>query len=393
MYHAGKIVALIVAAGSGTRAGDGVPKQYRRLGGKAVLAHAVDHLRWVGADDIRVVIGPGQEALYEAAVEGRALPSPILGGAARRQSVLNGLEAIAADGGADIVLIHDAARPFVYLEIWQRLIAALADNDLAVPALPGVDTIARGRPIGGTTELGDPVDRSGLYRVQTPQACRFDAILAAHRAWTGGEASDDAQIGRAYGLRAVIVPGDPRLEKLTYEEDFARAEAMLAARLISRTGLGFDVHAFAAGDGVWLGGVLVPHAKGLAGHSDADVLLHAVTDALLGAIGEGDIGVHFPPSDPKWKGAPSSLFVEHARGLIEARGGRIDHIDATLICEAPKLGPHREAIRARVAALLRLPLARISIKATTTERLGFAGRGEGIAALAVATVRLPEDPC
>src|SRR3954470_19067590 len=374
MSKAGKIVALVVAAGSGTRAGGEVPKQYRRLGGKAVLAHAVDHLRRAGADEIRVVIGPGQEALYEAAVEGRSLPSPILGGAERRLSVLNGLEAIAAEGGADIVLIHDAARPFVTLDVWQRLIAALEDSALAVRALPAVDTIVRGGSAGSAIELGDQIDRSGLYRVQTPQACRFEAILAAHRAWAGGEASDDARIGRVYGLRAVILPGDPRLEKLTYEEDFARAEAMLAARLVSRTGMGFDVHAFAPGDGVWLGGVLVPHGRGLAGHSDADVLLHAVTDALLGAIGEGDIGVHFPPSDPQWKGAPSSLFVEHARGLIEAKGGRIDHVDATLICEAPKLGPHREAIRDRLAALLRVAPGRISIKATTTERLGFTGR-------------------
>jgi 2-C-methyl-D-erythritol 4-phosphate cytidylyltransferase/2-C-methyl-D-erythritol 2,4-cyclodiphosphate synthase len=388
-----KIVALIVAAGSGSRAGGEVPKQYRRVGGKAVLAHAIDHLRRAGADDIRVVIGPGQEGLYEAAIEGRALPSPTIGGAERRQSVLNGLEAIAAEGGADIVLIHDAARPFVTLDVWQRLIAALEDSDLAVPALPGVDTLVRGRPAGNATELGEAIDRHSLYRVQTPQACHFEAILAAHRAWIGGEATDDAQVGRAHGLKAVIVPGDPGLEKLTYEEDFVRAEAMLAARLVSRTSLGFDVHAFAPGDGVWLGGILVPHDKGLAGHSDADVLLHAITDALLGAIGEGDIGIHFPPSDPKWKGAPSSLFVEHARTLIESRGGRIDHVDATLVCEAPKLGPHREAIRARIAALLRVPVARTSIKATTTERLGFAGRGEGIAAMAVATVRLPEDPC
>jgi 2-C-methyl-D-erythritol 4-phosphate cytidylyltransferase/2-C-methyl-D-erythritol 2,4-cyclodiphosphate synthase len=393
MAHPGKIVALVVAAGSGTRAGGGVPKQYLRLGGKTVLAHAVDHLRKAGADDIRIVIGPGQEALYEAAIEGRALPSPIVGGAERRQSVRNGLEAIAAEGGADIVLIHDAARPFVTLDTWERLIAALEDSDLAVPALPGVDTIVRGAAQGAATELGEVVDRSGLYRVQTPQACRFDAILAAHRAWTGGEATDDAQIARAHGLRAVLVPGDPGLGKLTYEEDFIRAEALLASGLVSRTGMGFDVHAFAPGDGVWLGGVLVPHDKGLAGHSDADVLLHAVTDALLGALGEGDIGVHFPPSEAKWKGAPSSLFVEHARGLVESRGGRIDHVDATLVCEAPRLGPHREAIRARIAALLRVPVGRVSIKATTTERLGFAGRGEGIAAMAVATVRLPEDSC
>jgi 2-C-methyl-D-erythritol 4-phosphate cytidylyltransferase/2-C-methyl-D-erythritol 2,4-cyclodiphosphate synthase len=388
MAEGGKIVALIVAAGRGTRAGRDVPKQYRRLGGKSVLAHAVDNLRRAGAHDIRVVIGPGQEALYDAAIEGRALPSPIIGGAERRQSVRNGLEAIAASGGAGLVLIHDAARPFVYAPVWDRIVAALDEAEAAVPALGAVDTLAR-----GGDRLGEPVERDGLVRVQTPQGFRFEAILAAHRSWSGGEATDDAQVARAAGIAVKIVEGDPSLDKLTYEEDFARAEAMLAARLVSRTGMGFDVHAFAPGDGVWLGGVLVPHDRGLAGHSDADVLLHAVTDALLGAIGEGDIGVHFPPSDPRWKGAPSSLFVEHARALVEARGGRIDHVDATLVCEAPKLGPHREAIRARLAALLRVPLGRVSIKATTTERLGFAGRGEGIAAMAVATVRLPEDPC
>ncbi|MFL6862517.1 MAG: bifunctional 2-C-methyl-D-erythritol 4-phosphate cytidylyltransferase/2-C-methyl-D-erythritol 2,4-cyclodiphosphate synthase [Allosphingosinicella sp.] len=388
MSEGGKIVALIVAAGSGARAGGGVPKQYRRIGGKAVLAHAVDHLRIAGADAIQIVIGAGQESLYAESLGDRPLPSPVAGGVQRRQSVLNGLEAIARAGGAGRVLIHDAARPFLYLDVWDRIVAALEDAEAVVPTLGAVDTLAR----GGET-LGDPVAREGLLRVQTPQGFRFEAILAAHRAWTGGEATDDAQVARAAGIAVKVVEGDPRLEKLTYEADFARAEAMLAARLVSRTGIGFDVHAFAPGDGVWLGGVLVPHGKGLAGHSDADVLLHALTDALLGALGEGDIGVHFPPSDPKWKGAPSSLFVEHARALVEARGGRIDHVDATLICEAPKLGPHREAIRARVAALLRVPVARISIKATTTERLGFAGRGEGIAAQAVATIRLPEDPC
>jgi 2-C-methyl-D-erythritol 4-phosphate cytidylyltransferase/2-C-methyl-D-erythritol 2,4-cyclodiphosphate synthase len=388
MSERGKIVALIVAAGSGVRAGGGVPKQYRRIGGKAVLAHAVDHLRRAGADAIQIVIGPGQESLCAEALGDRPLPSPVPGGAQRRQSVLNGLEAIARAGGADIVLIHDAARPFLYLDVWDRIIAALEDAEAVVPALGAVDTLAR----GGET-LGDPVARAGLLRVQTPQGFRFETILAAHRAWTGGEATDDAQVARAAGIGVKVVEGDPRLEKLTYEADFARAEATLAARLVSRTGMGFDVHAFAPGDGMWLGGVLVPHGKGLAGHSDADVLLHAITDALLGALGEGDIGVHFPPSDPKWKGAPSSLFVEHARALVETRGGRIDHVDATLICEAPKLTPHREAIRARIAALLRVPVGRISIKATTTERLGFAGRGEGIAAQAVATIRLPEDPC
>ncbi|HMC91261.1 MAG TPA: bifunctional 2-C-methyl-D-erythritol 4-phosphate cytidylyltransferase/2-C-methyl-D-erythritol 2,4-cyclodiphosphate synthase [Allosphingosinicella sp.] len=386
MAEGRKIVALVVAAGSGTRAGGGgVPKQYRNLGGKAVLAHAVDQLARAGADEIRVVIGLGQETLYAEAVGDRPLPPPILGGAERRISVLNGLEAIAKDGGADIVLIHDAARPFLYLDVWERVIAAVEDRALAVPALNTVDTTAR----GGET-LGDPVDRSDLLRVQTPQGFRFDLILAAHRAWAGGEATDDAQIARAAGHEVAVVRGDPRLDKLTYEEDFARAEALLAALMVSRTGLGFDVHAFADGEELWLGGVRIAHDRGLKGHSDADVGLHAVTDAILGALGDGDIGTHFPPSDPQWRGAPSSRFVEHARALVEARGGRIDHVDLTLICEAPKIGPHRPAIRTRIAALLQVPEGRISIKATTTERLGFTGRGEGIAAQAVATLRVPE---
>ena len=386
MAEGRKIVALVVAAGSGTRAGGGgVPKQYRNLGGKAVLAHAVDQLARAGADEIRVVIGLGQETLYAEAVGDRPLPPPILGGAERRISVLNGLEAIAKDGGADIVLIHDAARPFLYLDVWERVIAAVEDRALAVPALNTVDTTAR----GGET-LGDPVDRSDLLRVQTPQGFRFDLILAAHRAWAGGEATDDAQIARAAGHEVAVVRGDPRLDKLTYEEDFARAEALLAALMVSRTGLGFDVHAFADGEELWLGGVRIAHDRGLKGHSDADVGLHAVTDAILGALGDGDIGTHFPPSDPQWRGAPSSRFVEHARGVVEARGGRIDHVDLTLICEAPKIGPHRPAIRTRIAALLQVPEGRISIKATTTERLGFTGRGEGIAAQAVATLRVPE---
>jgi len=251
--------------------------------------------------------------------------------------------------------------------------------------LPVVDTLAR-----ADDSLGDTVARDGLVRVQTPQAFRFAPILAAHRAW-GGSATDDAQVARAAGLAVATVEGDPMLEKLTYEGDFAGAEERLRARLTPRTGMGYDVHAFEPGDSLWMGGILIPHHRGLKGHSDADVVLHAVTDAMLGAIGEGDIGQHFPPSDPQWRGAASSRFVEHARGLIEARGGRIDHVDATVICEEPKVGPHRAAMRARLAELLGLPLSRVSIKATTSERLGFTGRGEGIAAQAVATVSLPED--
>jgi 2-C-methyl-D-erythritol 4-phosphate cytidylyltransferase/2-C-methyl-D-erythritol 2,4-cyclodiphosphate synthase len=382
----GKTIGLLVAAGSGSRAGADIPKQYRRLGGKAVLAHAVEHLAAAGLDDVRVVIGAGHEALYAEALGECAPPSPIPGGAERQQSVLNGLEAIAASGGAAFVLIHDAARPFLPRAVVERLLEALEGHEGAVPVLPVVDTLA-----SAAEALGDVTPRQGLVRVQTPQAFCFAAILDAHRRGQGPAATDDAQVARAAGLRVATVEGDRMLDKLTYEADFVRAAERLAARLVTRTAMGFDVHAFEPGESLWLGGILVPHDRGLKGHSDADVVLHAITDALLGTIAEGDIGMHFPPSDPQWRGAASSKFVEHARGLIEARGGVIDHVDVTVICEAPKIGPHRDAIRASVAAMLRLPAARVSIKATTTERLGFTGRGEGMAAQAIATVRLPED--
>jgi 2-C-methyl-D-erythritol 4-phosphate cytidylyltransferase/2-C-methyl-D-erythritol 2,4-cyclodiphosphate synthase len=381
----GNLVALVVAAGSGSRAGGEAPKQYRPIAGKPILSHAIDHLRHAGIDQIQVVIGEGQEPAYRAAIGSRPLPDPVAGGATRRQSVLNGLEALAALG-PDRVLIHDAARPFLPPSVVDRLEAALDNRPGAVPALPVVDTLARR---GGG--LGDIVARDDLVRVQTPQAFRFGEILTAHRAWPGEEATDDAQVARAAGLEVAIVEGDPALEKLTFDEDFRRAEAWLAPRLTVRTGLGFDVHAFAAGDHVWLGGVAIPHDKGLAGHSDADVALHALTDALLGAIGAGDIGDHFPPSDPKWRGASSSLFLEHARALVEQAGGRIVHCDVTIICEAPRIGPHREAMRERIAGLLRLAPSRVSVKATTTERLGFTGRKEGVAAQAIASVEMPED--
>ena len=383
----GRIIALVVAAGRGSRAGGEAPKQYAKLAGKALVRHAVERLRHPRIDEIRVVIGAGQQSLYTEAVGELALPSPIVGGATRQDSVRNGLEALSAVGGVGAVLIHDAARPFLPARVVDALLDALDAADGAVPALSVVDSLALG---GGT--LGDAVPRDNLLRVQTPQAFRFDAILAAHRGWTGDTgATDDAQVARAAGLRVATVPGDAMLDKITYAEDFRRAEQRLDANLVSRTGLGFDVHAFAEGDELWLGGLLIPHSRGLSGHSDADVVLHALTDALLGAIGEGDIGDHFPPSDPQWRGAASSRFVEHARDLIQARGGRIDHVDITILCETPKIGPHRDAMRRSVAALLRLPLPRVSIKATTTERLGFTGRGEGIAAQAVATVRAPEE--
>ncbi len=372
----GRTVALIVAAGSGSRAGGEVPKQYREMAGKALLAHAIDHLSHPRIDAVQVVIGGGQEAAYAEAVGDRALSSPVIGGATRRESVANGLAAL---GDAEIVLIHDAARPFLRPTVIDRLLDALASHDGAIPALPIVDTL--------TTRDGEAVDRDALVRVQTPQAFRLDAIRAAHAAWAGAEPTDDAQVARAAGLDVVLVEGDPALEKLTWEADFARAEA---SRLLTRTGAGFDVHAFGPGDHVWLGGVRIPHERGLKGHSDADVALHALTDALLGAIAAGDIGDHFPPSDPQWKGAPSSLFLEHARDLVAAAGGRIVHVDLSIICEAPRIGPHRDAMRQLIAGLLRLPVTRISVKATTTERLGFTGRGEGIAAQAVATVMTPE---
>ena len=384
MGRSGRTVALVVAAGTGSRAGGDVPKQYRPIGGRAVLAHAVRHLERAGVDEVRVVIAAGHESLYRAALP--FSPAPILGGAERHESVQRGLEAIAAERGAERVLIHDAARPFLPRSVVARLNEALERHEAAVPVLAAVDTLAR-----AGTSLGDTVDRSGLVRVQTPQAFRFEAIFDAHRSWTGGAATDDAQVARAAGIAVVTVAGDPLLDKITHEEDLARAEAQLSRRAMVRTGFGFDVHAFAAGEALRLGGVSIAHARGLRGHSDADVLLHAVTDAILGAISAGDIGDHFPPSDPRWRGAPSSLFVEHARALVEARGGRIDHVDATIVCEEPRIGPHRQAMRAHLAALLRLPIEGVSIKATTTERLGFTGRGEGIAAQAIATVRTWED--
>ena len=387
MDAGGKTAALVVAAGSGSRAGggDGLPKQFRRFAGRPLLLHALDHLRHPRIDRIQVVIGAGQEAAYAEAVGTLPLPAPVLGGTTRQQSVRSGLSAL-SDSGAEWVLIHDAARPFLPAAVIDRLLDALDASPGAVPVLPVVDTLAW-REDG----LGDTVPREDLVRVQTPQAFRFADIVRAHQNWPGGEATDDAQVARAAGLSVATVTGDPGLEKITYEEDFRRAEALLAGRALPRTGFGFDVHAFGPGDSLWLGGVRVGHDRGLAGHSDADVLLHALTDALLGAIGAGDIGDHFPPSDPQWRGAASSLFLERARALVEAGGGRIVHVDATIVCEAPRIGPHREAMRARIADLLRLPVRSVSVKATTTERLGFTGRGEGIAAQAVATIRMSLD--
>ena len=380
-------VALIVAAGRGERAGGDGPKQFRRIAGKTLLAHAMDAFASHGGmDEIVLVIGEGQLEAVKAALEPRPLPAFVTGGATRQQSVRAGLEHIAASGGASHIFIHDAARPFLPPQVIDRLMQALGSASGAVPVLPVVDTLAAGE----TGALGNIVDRSALYRVQTPQAFDFQAILTAHRNWeNAADATDDAQIARMAGYPVALVEGDSMLEKLTHPQDFALAEQRLAGRFSTRTGMGYDVHRLVADEELWLCGVRIPHAKGLSGHSDADVALHALTDAIFGALAEGDIGSHFPPSDPQWRGAASSSFLAFARDRVTAREGRIDHVDLTIICEAPKIGPHRDAMRARIAEILEIDARKVSVKATTTERLGFAGRREGIAAQAIATLSLP----
>ena len=380
-----RTAAIIVAAGTGTRSGSETPKQFALIAGKPMIAHSFAALSTHPAiADVVVVVGAEQADLLAQVVPGA---KSVTGGATRRQSVLAGLEAF-ADAGFECVLIHDAARPFLPAAVIDRLLTALDRHDGALPALPVADTLARGDAAQGEAQLGTTVDRDGLWRVQTPQAFNFQAILNVHRNWTFEEPTDDAQMLRRLGGAVAIVEGDIMLDKITYPADFETAETRHATNLISRSASGFDVHRLEAGEELWLGGVLIPHDKGLSGHSDADVALHAITDALLGTIAAGDIGTHFPPSDPQWKGANSAQFLEHAANLVRADGGIIDFVDLTLMCEAPKIGPHREAMRARIAVILGLKTAQVSVKATTTERLGFTGRGEGIAAQAVATIRI-----
>lgn len=374
------VTALIVAAGKGERSGGDVPKQYRLLGGMPVLRWAVKSLiRHPAVQSVRVVIGKGQQDLASAALSGLDVGDPIEGGAERADSVRAGLAAIEGDA----VLVHDAARPFCPQAVVDRLVASLEFYEGAAPVLAVGDTLARA---GGKLEA--PVDRTGLVRVQTPQAFRLAALKSAYQSWSGSSPTDETMVVRAAGMEVATVEGDPALTKLTLPADFERAEQWLAGRLSPRSGLGFDVHAFAGDGPLMLGGVEVPHDRGLAGHSDADVVLHAITDALLGAGGLGDIGEHFPPSDARWKGAASSLFLAHAVGLLHARGAIIDHVDCTVIAEAPKVGPHRNAMRARIAEIAGLSIDQVSIKATTTEGLGFTGRREGIAAQAVASIRM-----
>lgn len=379
--------ALIVAAGSGSRAGDGLPKQFRCWRGKPLLRHSVEaFVRWNREMPIMVVIGEGQNDLAREALAGIAVEL-VTGGATRRESVAAGLDAIAAQAGARNVYIHDAARPGLSVEVLGRLAAALDSHEGAVPVLAVVDSLAH----SDDALLGDSVERAGLQRVQTPQAFRFGAIHAAHASWPEDrEATDDARMAQYAGVAVAWVEGDESLAKITFAEDFARDGAMTApSPPIYRTGMGYDVHRLAAGEELWLGGVRIDHPMGLAGHSDADVAIHALVDAILGAMALGDIGEHFPPSDPEWRGASSDRFLAHAARLVRERGGEIVHCDLTIICEAPRIGPHKPAMRARIAEILGIPVDRVSVKATTTERLGFTGRGEGIAAEAVATICSP----
>lgn len=385
-----RTAAIIVAAGRGVRLGGPVPKQYRRLGGEMVLTRTLrTALAVPGVDAVLTAIAPGAEPLYaEAAAslsDPRLLP-PVPGGAERADSVRLALEALAADP-PEVVLIHDAARPFASPALFARLAEAARGGTSAIAALPVTDALWR----EADHQADAPVPRAGLWRAQTPQAFPYAPLLAAHRAG-GPLALDDAEVFRRAGHPVRLVPGEPENFKITTAADLARAERFLEATMTeTRTGQGFDVHRFTAGDHVTLGGVRIPHGRALAGHSDADVALHALADALYGAIAEGDIGTHFPPSDPQWRGAASDLFLRHAGERVAGRGGRIVNLDLTLLCERPKIAPHAAAMRARIGEILGLDPARVSIKATTMERLGFIGREEGIAALATATVTLPRE--
>lgn len=378
-------IALIVAAGHGVRAGEGLPKQYRRIGGIPVLRRTMDAFaKHPAIDAVQVVISPEHRQLYDDASAGLSLRPPVEGGDTRQASVLRGLEALAVDKPRR-VLIHDAARPFVGADTITAVVDALATVDCALPVLPAADTLKR----VAAEMVQATLPREGVGLAQTPQGFDFQKILRAHRAARDTNFTDDASIAEHAGLVVRAVAGARLNFKLTTPEDFQMAEALLAGVNATRTGTGFDVHRFGPGDHVWLCGIRVPHAQGLIGHSDADVGLHALTDALLGAAALGDIGQHFPPSDERWRGAPSDIFLTHAAKLIADASGRIEHVDVTLICERPKVAPHREAMVTRIASLLTLDANRVSVKATTTEGLGFTGRGEGIAAQAIATVRMP----
>ncbi len=410
------VAAVVVAAGRGIRIGGGTPKQYRQVGGQAVLTRtlaALGALPVVGR--VQVVIAPDAAAFYETclseldpAVRAKLL-APVEGGATRQQSVRAGLEALARAGAPEIVLVHDAARPYVDAALIDRAVAAGRDHRAAVPGVAVSDTIKLVEEAGdGIGRVRETPARENLRAVQTPQSFHFAALLDAHRSAAAAELhgfTDDGALAEWAGLPVVVFAGDLRNRKITQPADLIEADRAFGApdsalvapdrssemtQYVTRLGTGFDVHAFTEGDHVWLGGVKIPADRGVLAHSDGDVALHALTDALLGAIADGDIGTHFPPSDERWRGAASDQFLAHAVSLVRARGGRIDHLDITVLAEAPRIGQHREAIRARIAEIAGVPLTSVSIKATTTEKLGFVGRAEGLAAQAAATVRLPD---
>jgi 2-C-methyl-D-erythritol 4-phosphate cytidylyltransferase/2-C-methyl-D-erythritol 2,4-cyclodiphosphate synthase len=384
------VAAVVVAAGRGLRVGGDMPKQYRQLAGEPVIRSSLSLFAWHGeVAAVQAVIHPDDRGPYEAASSGLRLLPPVLGGTTRQASVLAGLEAL-NPRMPDIVLVHDAARPFCSSSLVSRAIVACAESGAAIPALEVTDTIKRIDPDG---RVAGTVDRAPLRAVQTPQAFDFKPLLDAHRrAVMEGrdDFTDDAALAEWAGLKVTVFGGESGNIKLTTDEDFARAEARRIASLTDlRTGNGFDVHAFGDGDHVMLGGVRIEHDRGLTGHSDADVALHAIVDAILGALADGDIGKHFSPNDPRWRGASSDQFLKFAAERVTRRGGRIAHLDLTIVCETPRIGPHRDAMRQRIAAIAEIAVERVGVKATTSEQLGFTGRGEGIAAMATATVRLP----
>lgn len=370
--------AIVVAAGAGLRAGQDVPKQFAPWRGKPLLRHSVEVLAKAGASPLVVVIPTNGEQIALATLEGIEGITLAEGGATRQASVRAGLESLAS-AAPEHVLIHDAARPDLPGEVIERLLDALMTAPGAIPVLPIVDSLV----VDDRGAMAGTADRDTLRRVQTPQAFRFGDILAAHRAWQGeAGAGDDAQVLRKSGAKVALVEGSERLAKVTFAQDFGASMAQV------RMGMGFDVHRLVEGEELWLGGIRIEHDKGLSGHSDADVALHALVDALLGAIGAGDIGDHFPPSDPQWRGASSDQFLLHAARLVADAGYAISNVDLTIICEEPRIGPHRDAMRNRIAELLQCAREQVSVKATTTERLGLTGRGEGIAAQAAATVTI-----
>lgn len=378
------IQAIVVAAGSGLRAGPGAPKAWRDLAGRPIVRWSVEGLLRAGCDAVVLVVAADRHADADAALAGLSGWRCVTGGATRMESVRAGLAAL-ADQSRGPVLIHDAARPFVTVGHVAPVLTALETADGAVPALPVADTLKRADEI-----VRETVSREGLWRAQTPQGFRLDVLRAAYAAWPADEdPTDDAAVVERFGGRVVLTPGDPMLMKLTYPGDFAMAEQLAGGRRTVRMGQGIDAHRFGPGEAVWLCGVKIAHDCGLIGHSDADCGLHALTDAVLGAIGDGDIGEHFPPSDPQWKGAASDQFLRHAAGRVAARGGRIVNVDVTLVCERPKIRPHRDAMRARIAEILDIPVDRVSVKATTTEGMGFTGREEGLMAQAVVAVECP----